>query len=166
MLFVFFFFKQKTAYEMRISDWSSDVCSSDLAALQRAARRDELRRPAARAPAVRRPAQTRDPLLQRAAFGETGPDGLGAAALPVRRLGARCRGEAEVRPFLREEPRAAAGPDDPAADGGGGDVQARRAIGRASGPTSWRGHRAASCCCATAAGAASRSPALFRAATR
>src|SRR3546814_4743645 len=32
MVFVcFFFFKQKTAYEMRISDWSSDVCSSDLA---------------------------------------------------------------------------------------------------------------------------------------
>src|SRR3546814_1822021 len=27
---VFFFFKQKTAYELRISDWSSDVCSSDL----------------------------------------------------------------------------------------------------------------------------------------
>src|SRR3546814_2689413 len=33
----FFFFKQKTAYEMRISDWSSDVCSSDLD--QRADRR-------------------------------------------------------------------------------------------------------------------------------
>src|SRR3546814_7876957 len=32
---VFFFFKQKTAYEMRISDWSSDVCSSDLANLKR-----------------------------------------------------------------------------------------------------------------------------------
>src|SRR3546814_11941224 len=30
-LCVVFFFKQKTAYEMRISDWSSDVCSSDLA---------------------------------------------------------------------------------------------------------------------------------------
>src|SRR3546814_1634679 len=29
-LYVVFFFKQKTAYEMRISDWSSDVCSSDL----------------------------------------------------------------------------------------------------------------------------------------
>src|SRR3546814_19645781 len=29
-LFEFFFFKQKTAYELRISDWSSDVCSSDL----------------------------------------------------------------------------------------------------------------------------------------
>src|SRR3546814_14194830 len=30
VLDIFFFFKQKTAYEMRISDWSSDVCSSDL----------------------------------------------------------------------------------------------------------------------------------------
>src|SRR3546814_13593571 len=30
MCVVFFFFKQKTAYELRISDWSSDVCSSDL----------------------------------------------------------------------------------------------------------------------------------------
>src|SRR3546814_11509428 len=30
MYYVFVFFKQKTAYEMRISDWSSDVCSSDL----------------------------------------------------------------------------------------------------------------------------------------
>src|SRR3546814_3846773 len=30
---LFFFFKQKTAYEMRISDWSSDVCSSDLPGL-------------------------------------------------------------------------------------------------------------------------------------
>src|SRR3546814_6433375 len=30
MLLFVFFFKQKTAYEMRISDWSSDVCSSDL----------------------------------------------------------------------------------------------------------------------------------------
>src|SRR3546814_11070089 len=32
---LFFFFKQKTAYEMRISDWSSDVCSSDLLAQAR-----------------------------------------------------------------------------------------------------------------------------------
>src|SRR3546814_19089362 len=31
---LFFFFKQKTAYEMRISDWSSDVCSSDLLAVE------------------------------------------------------------------------------------------------------------------------------------
>src|SRR3546814_14183981 len=34
----FFFFKQKTAYEMRISDWSSDVCSSDLRQPRRKAR--------------------------------------------------------------------------------------------------------------------------------
>src|SRR3546814_4899500 len=34
MFSVFFFFKQKTAYEMRISDWSSDVCSSDLTMVQ------------------------------------------------------------------------------------------------------------------------------------
>src|SRR3546814_9140973 len=34
--FIFFFFKQKTAYEMRISDWSSDVCSSDLLGHHRA----------------------------------------------------------------------------------------------------------------------------------
>src|SRR3546814_13697030 len=40
MLFIFVF-KQKTAYEMRISDWSSDVCSSDLHALPR----PSLRRP-------------------------------------------------------------------------------------------------------------------------
>src|SRR3546814_9168652 len=32
---IFFFFKQKTAYEMRISDWSSDVCSSDLKTAER-----------------------------------------------------------------------------------------------------------------------------------
>src|SRR3546814_19597404 len=38
-LCVFFFFKQKTAYEMRISDWSSDVCSSDLPALHKLAAR-------------------------------------------------------------------------------------------------------------------------------
>src|SRR3546814_7202399 len=35
-VYVFFFFKQKTAYEMRISDWRSDVCSSDLEALPHA----------------------------------------------------------------------------------------------------------------------------------
>src|SRR3546814_2626704 len=41
LIFVFFF-KQKTAYEMRISDWSSDVCSSDLACVRIEA--DRLRR--------------------------------------------------------------------------------------------------------------------------
>src|SRR3546814_7469424 len=47
---IFFFFKQKTAYEMRISDWSSDVCSSDLAdsqvdELDADERRDETAKP-------------------------------------------------------------------------------------------------------------------------
>src|SRR3546814_5704343 len=44
MLCFFFFFKQKTAYELRISDWSSDVCSSDLCArgAGRVAGRDRL----------------------------------------------------------------------------------------------------------------------------
>src|SRR3546814_8253812 len=38
LLLVFFFFKQKTAYEMRISDWSSDMCSSDLNGIARGRR--------------------------------------------------------------------------------------------------------------------------------
>src|SRR3546814_16437405 len=40
LIMFFFFFKQKTAYEMRISDWSSDVCSSDLSARTALVRRD------------------------------------------------------------------------------------------------------------------------------
>src|SRR3546814_11061129 len=40
-MYFFFFFKQKTAYEMRISDWSSDVCSSDLIGSKRLARGPE-----------------------------------------------------------------------------------------------------------------------------
>src|SRR3546814_1241534 len=49
---LFFFCKQKTAYEMRISDWSSDVCSSDLhpcAEIEQGC--DEVERPAERDPA-------------------------------------------------------------------------------------------------------------------
>src|SRR3546814_4443769 len=60
MVFVvfFFFFKQKTAYEMRISDWSSDVCSSDLRWCCRSANGSRWcgcsRCPAAAVPRVRR----------------------------------------------------------------------------------------------------------------
>src|SRR3546814_14716160 len=53
---LFFFFKQKTAYEMRISDWSSDVCSSDLNALDSLLRQFNLGGqpvPVATAPAAR-----------------------------------------------------------------------------------------------------------------
>src|SRR3546814_8770408 len=42
-LSAFFFFKQKTAYELRISDWSSDVCSSDLRRKRRRAKRSRLK---------------------------------------------------------------------------------------------------------------------------
>src|SRR3546814_9640891 len=42
------FFKQKTAYEMRISDWSSDVCSSDLQQPVPTAQRDQRTQPATR----------------------------------------------------------------------------------------------------------------------
>src|SRR3546814_4233345 len=48
-IIVLFFFKQKTAYEMRISDWSSDVCSSDLLCViapPRTVREHQLKRPA------------------------------------------------------------------------------------------------------------------------
>src|SRR3546814_13724470 len=52
--FIFFFFKQKTAYEMRISDWSSDVCSSDLSASNIAARTANAARVGRRATSVAR----------------------------------------------------------------------------------------------------------------
>src|SRR3546814_5361470 len=44
LVLVVFFFKQKTAYEMRISDWSSDVCSSDLPSRERDCSRANTRR--------------------------------------------------------------------------------------------------------------------------
>src|SRR3546814_1311279 len=52
---LFFFFKQKTAYEMRISDWSSDVCSSDLHRLAVDARRAHLELPRRAAQGVGEP---------------------------------------------------------------------------------------------------------------
>src|SRR3546814_10698630 len=48
---ILFFFKQKTAYEMRISDWSSDVCSADLFSL--AHRQSQFSRDGGRADSVR-----------------------------------------------------------------------------------------------------------------
>src|SRR3546814_7911957 len=63
----FFFFKQKTAYEMRISDWSSDVCSSDLGAagpgdIEGGAVPGQVRRPEEEEQARRPgPADRRDP---------------------------------------------------------------------------------------------------------
>src|SRR3546814_9321958 len=50
---VFCFFKQKTAYEMRISDWSSDVCSSDLILQRPVVERAAMLEPALRHPVLR-----------------------------------------------------------------------------------------------------------------
>src|SRR3546814_9758770 len=64
---MFFFFKQKTAYEMRISDWSSDVCSSDLRTFAQECS-DASRSPRNRrtADAARRIAECRNPSPPRA----------------------------------------------------------------------------------------------------
>src|SRR3546814_20375640 len=75
-MFYMFFFKQKTAYEMRISDWSSDVCSSDLLGDQLLQARFLLRQPLAQ----------RGELFVQAAVLERLP--LGVADLP---LGLDCR---------------------------------------------------------------------------
>src|SRR3546814_10439645 len=72
---MFFFFKQKTAYEMRISDWSSDVCSSDLLLLlelddQRLEAADRCRHPVTRSERHERakgPGQDQVTLAQRIA---------------------------------------------------------------------------------------------------
>src|SRR3546814_1886447 len=70
---MFFFFKQKTAYEMRISDWSSDVCSSDLSF-----------RPAARARrAQRRAAAQSAPPGRRSRRRRGGQRDVGRTAAPV-----------------------------------------------------------------------------------
>src|SRR3546814_5588666 len=83
VILAFFFFKQKTAYEMRISDWSSDVCSSDLIDPFRASAPGRHRRPGDRAARAARP-HGRFPL---------GAGGNGdAAGGEYRRTGAGARG--------------------------------------------------------------------------
>src|SRR3546814_5364358 len=78
----FFFFKQKTAYEMRISDWSSDVCSSDL---RRVVRRQRRRQPAAAAGVLRD--ARRDPARQAGGQRAVQPAGH---RLEERRVGKEC----------------------------------------------------------------------------
>src|SRR3546814_13464382 len=87
---VFFFFKQKTAYEMRISDWSSDVCSSDLAGTL-ARRAGAAHRP--RATAVDRRLHRRGGRVWRGSGGRTagGVGGGGPRRPPAGRGGLRLR---------------------------------------------------------------------------
>src|SRR3546814_2938698 len=100
---MFFFFKQKTAYEMRISDWSSDVCSSDLAAIGTApplqrpppsrGRRLGLQQSLGRIERIDRRAHARFGFLARQAGGDRLADLVGDRARPfdpfARRIGER-----------------------------------------------------------------------------
>src|SRR3546814_5251057 len=106
VLVVFFYFKQKTAYEMRISDWSSDVCSSDLPKASASA----ARWPTRCAPARRWSA------WWRTAWHEIGVDMV--PALPAAGLRVPGRGD---RRRLRHRARA------------GGVLPAGRAVGRPAG---------------------------------
>src|SRR3546814_1564937 len=88
---VFFFFKQKTAYEMRTSDWSSDVCSSDLG--QRRGGLGVERRLRRGAAGV----HERDQVLagavhhlEHGGVGEQRPQGVGDARSEERRVGKEC----------------------------------------------------------------------------
>src|SRR3546814_4862884 len=95
MLIIVFFFKQMTAYEMRISDWSSDVCSSDLLGQWRFAAVDRrkvhgeaaFRTPTSRPCPGLRPRECRSPTAAR--------DGLGVRRLRFRILA--CAGSEERR---------------------------------------------------------------------
>src|SRR3546814_6696880 len=83
---VFFFFKQKTAYEMRISDWSSDVCSSDLSHVLRC---EKDRKGPRRAPVliVRQGCRRTEPA---AFFGWRPPEKGGIKRSEERRVGKEC----------------------------------------------------------------------------
>src|SRR3546814_9476572 len=82
---VFFFCKQKTAYEMRISDWSSDVCSSDLHAPARSRHRP----PVVAAHAARCAATCRHPSFHFVLLGHGGA-GVPAFRSEERRVGKEC----------------------------------------------------------------------------
>src|SRR3546814_4648606 len=94
----FFFFKQKTAYEMRISDWSSDVCSSDLAIASDRRRSDRSASPSG---AMGSSVATRSRILSRITANTTqfGPP----RAAPYS-AGAVCRVEPAVLVVLVVEP--------------------------------------------------------------
>src|SRR3546814_7311018 len=79
LFFYFFFFKQKTAYEMRISDWSSDVCSSDLQHRRHLQRDEEHPGPDAASRAAGRPRAGR---LRRRAF-LPGPGGGASLSVEI-----------------------------------------------------------------------------------
>src|SRR3546814_5124800 len=78
----FFFFKQKTAYEMRISDWSSDVCSSDLPrhGSYRTGLRDATPARRSLARLLPRPARSRECAIRRRSTGDGNGHKIGRAS--------------------------------------------------------------------------------------
>src|SRR3546814_11582936 len=105
----FFFFKQKTAYEMRISDWSSDVCSSDLPARECPPRPQRLARTRKAAERPRRDGARGDRrgCLCRRGAAPSGADRRPAAARATDRHG---RGAQPSRKPALASPQHAAGP--------------------------------------------------------
>src|SRR3546814_1688028 len=96
-----FFFKQKTAYEMRISDWSSDVCSSDLAEIEPTASPTEAE------PVVEKPKRTRRKKVEVAAeeaIAESAAETAAPEARPEAQPESRSEAEPQSEPELRSEP--------------------------------------------------------------
>src|SRR3546814_1368699 len=89
MYFIFFFFfKQKTSYEMRISDWSSDVCSSDLGRLNKRKR-------------IERVLSLREQLfMERRGFGADRFEGVHEIRAPIR-ISAELHSDPSFSPPLR-----------------------------------------------------------------
>src|SRR3546814_6994517 len=93
LLVLFFYFKQKTAYEVRISDWSSDVCSSDLRLLANAVQpRHAHEAPFRRGPQVDRPPlrELRHVLDQQPLDPQLGQPGDDVPRSEERRVGKEC----------------------------------------------------------------------------
>src|SRR3546814_15810356 len=88
----FVFFKQKTAYEMRISDWSADVCSSDLVESGRSGEGPHGTEPVRAVAATPLPAVLRDPVLRRIQRQRLPPGDHRAVVLKSeeRRVGKEC----------------------------------------------------------------------------
>src|SRR3546814_16305308 len=101
-----FFFKQKTAYEMRISDWSSDVCSSDLLIGQAGATREILVVGLARLDRVRDIEEGRQELERLEAGERVGADAVGQEDRRIRRgIGRRQRIDASADEKIAAEAR-------------------------------------------------------------
>src|SRR3546814_7992767 len=100
MNYIIFFFKKKTAYEMRISDWSSDVCSSDLRTVLRQAQHERRRKRPNQRLLPNRESVAGSPYEQRCQHHRppgAGPGGrLARSVRPLRfRQGARTLGRSE-----------------------------------------------------------------------